>query len=62
MKSADIMALLCSVEVHIHVNNFSKSTRPRQMLFLLKIIYLSRMKNYSRHANLFSGLVPPPKV
>ena len=31
-KSADIMASLCGV----HVNNFSKTTRPRDMLFYLK--------------------------
>ena len=34
-QSADIMSSLCGVGVRIrvHVNNFSKSTRPRDMLF-----------------------------
>ena len=67
-QSADIMASLCGVRVH--VNNFSKTTRPRDMLFFLKIPYLLRMKNCSRHANLSVRLfaraitreVPPPKV
>ena len=33
--SADIMASLCGFHVHvcIRVNNFSKTTRPRDMLF-----------------------------
>ena len=49
--SADIMASLCGVRVC--VNNFSdETTRPRDMLFFLKISYLSRMKNCSRYANL----------
>ena len=48
--SADIMASLCGVLVP--VNFSSKTTRPRDMLFFLKIPYLSRMKNCSRHANL----------
>ena len=33
-QSADIMSSLCSVGVR--VNNFSKTTRPRDMLFFLK--------------------------
>ena len=74
-QSADIMSSLCGVgvrvRVRVHVNNFfSKTTRPRDMLFFLKIPYLSRMKNCSRHANLSVRLfarditrrVPPPKV
>ena len=33
----DIIPLLCSIRICVHVNNFSsKSTRPRDMLFLLK--------------------------
>ena len=70
--SADIMSSLCGVGVHVRVNNFfSKTTRPRDMLFFfLKIPYLSRMKKCSRHANLSVRLfardvtreVPPPKV
>ena len=34
-QSADIMSSLCGVGVHIcvHVNNFSKTTRPRDILF-----------------------------
>ena len=59
---------LCGVGVH--VNNFSKTTRSRDMLFYLSIPYLSRMKNCSRHANLSVHLfarditreVPTPKV
>ena len=63
------MLSLCGVGVR--VNNFSKTKRPRDMLFFfLKIPYLSRMKNCSRHANLSVRLfataitreVPPPKV
>ena len=60
----------CGVGIRVRVNNFfSKTTRPRDMLFF-KITYLSRMKNCSRHANLFVRLfarditreVPPPKM
>ena len=61
--SADIMASLCGVCVRVRVcvsvrvNDFSsKTTRPRDMLFFLKIAYLSRMKNCSRHADLFVRL------
>ena len=34
-QSADIMLSLCGVgvRVRVHVNNFSKTTRPRDMLF-----------------------------
>ena len=68
-QSADIMSSLCGVGVHVN-NFFSKTTRPRDMLFFLKIPYLSRMKNCSRHANLSVRLfarditrgVPSPKV
>ena len=36
-QSADIMSSLCGVGVRVHVNNFfSKTTRPRDMLFFLK--------------------------
>ena len=36
-QSADIMSSLCGVGVRVRVNNFfSKTTRPRDMLFLLK--------------------------
>ena len=38
--SADIMAPLCSVRLHVNIsiclNNFSKSTRERDMVFVLK--------------------------
>ena len=34
--SADIMLSLCGVGVRFRVNNFSKTTRPRDMLFFLK--------------------------
>ena len=74
-QSADIMSSLCGVgvrvRIRVRVNNFSsKTTRPRDVLFFLKIPYLSRMKNCSRHANLSVRLfarditrgVPPPKV
>ena len=42
--------------MYIRVSNFSKTTRPRDMLFFLKIPYLLRMKNCSRHADLFVRL------
>ena len=36
-QSADIMSSLCGVGVRVRVNNFfSKTTRPRDMLFFLK--------------------------
>ena len=36
-QSADIMSSLCGVGVRVRVNNFfSKTTRPREMLFFLK--------------------------
>ena len=36
-QSADIMSSLCGVVVRVRVNNlFSKTTRPRDMLFFLK--------------------------
>ena len=42
---------LCGVGVRVHVSDFSsKTTRPRDMLFFLKIAYLSRMTKCSRHA------------
>ena len=45
------------VPIHVHVSNYSKTTRPRDMLgFFLKIPYLLRMKNCSRHADLFVRL------
>ena len=34
--SADIMSSLCGVGVRVRVNKFSKTTRPRDMLFFLK--------------------------
>ena len=33
-QSADIMSSLCGVGVRVRVNNFSKTTRPRDVLFL----------------------------
>ena len=64
VMSADFMALLCGIR--INMNNFSKSTRARDMLLL----YLSRMINRKIHADLSVRLfarvirreVPPPKV
>ena len=37
-QSADIMASFCGVCVHVHVrmNDFSKTIRPRDMLLILK--------------------------
>ena len=66
-QSADIMSSLCGVGVHVYMNNFSlKTTRPRDMLFILK----DTLNNCARHADLFVRLfprantseVPPPKV
>ena len=63
------MASLCGVDVHVRVSDFSdETTRPRDMLFFLKLAYLPSMKNCSRHADLFVRLfaraiiseVPPP--
>ena len=55
--SADIMSSLCGVDVRVCVSDFSdETTRPRDMLFLKKIAYLSSMKNCSRHAGLFVRL------
>ena len=34
--SADIMASLCGVRIRLRVNNFSKTSRPRDMLFFSK--------------------------
>ena len=48
------MASLCGVDVR--VSDFSKTTRPRDMLFFLKIAYLPSMKKCSRHADLFVRL------
>ena len=50
------MASLCGVRVC--VNNFSKSTKPRDLLFILKILDLLRMKNCSRNADIFVHLFP----
>ena len=66
--SADSMASFCGVRVC--VNKFSKSTRARDMLFLLKDMLSIENENCLRHADLFVRLfprtitakVPPPKV
>ena len=53
------MASFCGVDVRVHVlvSDFSdETTRPRDMLFFLKIAYLPSMKNCSRHADLFVRL------
>ena len=55
-QSDDIMASLCGMDVRVCVSDFSKTTRPRDMLFFLKIAYLPGMKNCSRHADLFVSL------
>ena len=40
-QSADIMLSLCGVGVRVRVSDFSsETTRPRDMLFFLKIAYL----------------------
>ena len=64
------MSSLCGVGVCVRVNNFSKTTRPRDMLFLLKDTLSIEDENCSRHANLSVRLfardvtreVPSPKV
>ena len=68
-QSADIMSSLCGVGVRVN-NFFSKTTRPRDMLFFLKDTLSIEDENCSRHANLSVRLfardvtreVPPPKV
>ena len=52
------MSSLCGVYIRVRVSDFStKTTRPRDKLFFFfKIPYLSRMKNCSRHADLFVRL------
>ena len=49
------MASLCGMGVRVR-DFSSETTRPRDMLFFLKIPYLSRMKICSRHADLFVRL------
>ena len=51
--SADLMASLCGVGVR---DFSSETTRPRDMLFFLKIAYLPSLKNCPRHADLFVRL------
>ena len=48
------MSSLCGV--YVRVLDFSESTRPRDMMFFLKISYLSIMKKCSKHADLFVRL------
>ena len=58
-KSADIMASLCGICVHVCVNNFSsKTTRPRDMLLILKDTLSIEDENCSRHPNMFVRLFP----
>ena len=48
------MSSLCGVDICVRVSDFSsETTRPRDMLFFLKIAYLPNMENCSRHADLF---------
>ena len=67
-QSDNFMSSLCGVcvclRICVRVNNFSsKTARPRDMFFFFKKIpYLSRMKNYSRHADLFVCLLEPLEV
>ena len=50
------MLSLCGMYVRVCVSSFSdETTRPRDMLFILKA-YLSKMKKCSRHADLFVRL------
>ena len=69
--SADIMASLCSVCVGIHVNNFfSKSTRPRDMLFFLKDtlciedekVFKACRSVGSMYSRAITNEVPPPEA
>ena len=68
-QSADIVSSLCGVGVRVN-NFFSKTTRPRDMLFFLKDTLSIEDEKCSRHANLSVRLfarditrgVPPPKV
>ena len=57
-QSADILSLLCVLCIHVHVcmNNFSKITRPRDMLFFFKKKPYLSLKNCPRHADLFVHL------
>ena len=55
--SSDIMASLCSIRVRMK-NFSSKTSRPRDMLFFLKIPYLSRMINRKIHADLSVHFFP----
>ena len=64
-KSAGIMASLCSVGVRVGalVNDFSsKTTRPRDMLFVLKDALSIEDENCSRHADLSVCLPEPLQV
>ena len=53
---ASLGGICVRIHDHIRVNDFSKTTRPRDMLFFLKIACLSRMKICSRHADLVVSL------
>ena len=70
-QSADIMSSLCGVGVRVHVNNFfSKTTRPRDMLFFLKdTLSIEDEKLFKACKSVCSSVcyrhykgVPPPKV
>ena len=69
-QSADIMSSLCGVGVRIRVNNFfSKTTRPRDMLFFLKDTLsiedeklFKACKSVCLFARDITRGVPPPKV
>ena len=54
--SSDIIKLLCSV--HIHVNNYSKSTRPRHMLFILKDTISFKDENMLQACRFMCSSVP----
>ena len=62
------MASLCDIRVRIsvRVGNFSKTTRPRDMLFFLKdtssIEDEKLFKACSRHADLYIQSLPPTKI
>ena len=69
-KSADIMASLCSVHMRVRMNNFSKTARPRDMLFFLKDTFcIEDEKLFKACKSVCSSVcksyykeVPPPKV
>ena len=57
--SAEFSLCIVCVCVYVYMNNFSsKTTRPRDMQFLLKDTLSIEDENYLRHADLFVLLIP----